>query len=307
MNKNDVKWEGILVVPVIPFDEEGNIKEQALINFIESLVKDGAHGIIISGHNGESWATTREEKKHLCKLVVDSFSKKVPIIAGVEGVTPKEVIEGCNDAKEAGAEGVMITPPNIVATATDKEIIKRYEIISNETDLPIMIYNNPRRTQISLYPELLERLADIEKVVALKEAVSDIRELTTVIHKIGDRIAVFSSGIMMLPSVLLGSQGVISSGPMEFLGKDFVEYWENLKRGNINEKVINTHKQITKIYKLLVLGKDGAYPATFPATFKAALNILGKEVGVPRLPVLPVEEKYLPKLREDLREIGLLV
>jgi len=294
---------GEFIQKKIKRSEKGIIKEQALIDFIESLVKDGVHGIIISGHNSESWATTREEKKHLCKLVVDSFSEKVPIIAGVEGVTPKEVIEGCNDAKESGAEGVMITPPHYVATATDKEIINRYEIISNETDLPIMLYNNPRRTQIRLYPELLEQLADIEKVVALKESILDIQELTTVIDKIGDRVAVFSNDIMMLPSVLVGSQGVICTGPMEFLGKDFVEFWENLKRGNINEKVINTQKQIARIRKLIIPGKYG----THPATFKAALNILGKEVGVPRLPVLPVEEKYLPKLREDLREIGLSV
>ena len=303
MNKNDVKWEGILTVPVIPFDEKGNIKEQALIEFIESMVKDGVHGIIINGHNSESWATTREEKKRLCKLVVDSFADKVPILAGVEGVTPKEVIEGCKDAKEAGAEGVMITLPHMVATATDKEVIERYKIISNEIDLPIMLYNNPRRTQIRLYPELLEQLADIEKVVALKESILDIQELTTVIDKIGDRVAVFSNDIMMFPSVLVGSQGVICTGPMEFLGKDFVEFWKNLKRGNINEKAINTQKQIARIRKLIIPGKYG----THPATFKAALNVLGKEVGVPRLPVLPVEEKYLPKLREDLREIGLLV
>lgn len=303
MNKNDVNWSGILAVPVIPFDEKGNIKEQALIEFIESMVKDGAHGIIISGHNGESWATTREEKKYLCKLVVDAFSDKVPILAGVEGVTPKEVIEGCNDAKEVGAEGVMITPPHYVATATDKEVIERFKMISSEIDLPIMLYNNPRRTQIRLYPELLDQLVDIEKVVALKESILDIQELTTVIDKIGDRVAVFSNDIMMLPSVLVGSQGVICTGPMEFLGKNFVEYWENLKQGNVNEKVINIHKQISKIRKLIIPGKYG----THPATFKAALNILGKEVGVPRLPVLPVEEKYLSKLREDLREIGLLV
>lgn len=303
MNKNDVNWSGILAVPVIPFDEKGNIKEQALIEFIESLVKDGVHGIIISGHNSESWATTREEKKYLCKLVVDAFSDKVPILAGVEGVTPKEVIEGCNDAKEVGAEGVMITPPHYVATATDKEVIERFKMISSEIDLPIMLYNNPRRTQIRLYPELLDQLVDIEKVVALKESILDIQELTTVIDKIGDRVAVFSNDIMMLPSVLVGSQGVICTGPMEFLGKNFVEYWENLKQGNVNEKVINIHKQISKIRKLIIPGKYG----THPATFKAALNILGKEVGVPRLPVLPVEEKYLSKLREDLREIGLLV
>jgi len=154
MDKNDVNWKGIMTVPVVPFDEKGNIKEKALIGFIESLVKDGVHGIIISGHNSESWATTREEKKHLCKLVVDAFSGKVPILAGV------------------GAEGVMITPPHMVATATDKEIIERYKIISNEIDLPIMLYNNPRRTQIRLYPELLDQLADIEKVVALKKGSS---------------------------------------------------------------------------------------------------------------------------------------
>ena len=303
MNKNDVNWKGIMTVPVVPFDEKGNIKEKALIDFIGSLVKDGVHGIIISGHNSESWATTRKEKKYLCKLVVDAFSDKVPILAGVEGVTPREVIEGCNDAKEVGAEGVMITPPHYVATATDKEVIKRYEIISSEIDLPIMLYNNPRRTQIRLYPELLDQLADIEKVVALKESILDIQELTTVIDKIGDRVAVFSNDIMMLPSVLVGGQGVICTGPMEFLGKNFVEYWENLKQRIVNEEVINIHKQISKIRKLIIPGKYG----THPATFKAALNILGKEVGVPRLPVLPVEEKYLPKLREDLKEIGLLV
>lgn len=303
MNKNDVNWKGIMSVPVVPFDEKGNIKEKALIDFIESLVKDGVHGIIINGHNSESWATTREEKKRLCKLVVDSFADKVPILAGVEGVTPKEVIEGCNDAKEVGAEGVMITPPHCVATATDKEVIKRYEIISSEIDLPIMLYNNPRRTQIRLYPELLDQLADIEKVVALKNSVLDIQELTTVIDKIGNRVAVFSNDIMMLPSVLVGSQGVICTGPMEFLGNEFVKYWENLKRRIVNEEVINFHKKIAKIRKLIIPGKYG----THPATFKAALNILGKDVGIPRLPVLPVEEKYLPKLREDLREIGLLV
>jgi len=303
MNKNDVKWEGIFPVPVVPFDEEGNIIEQALINYVGGLVEDGAHGIIINGHNSESWATTREEKKHLCKLVADSFSKKLPVIAGVEGVTSKEVIEGCNDAKEAGAEGVMITPPHYLAAATDQEVIKRYETISSEIDLPIMLYNNPRRTQISLYPELLEKLADIEKVVALKEAVSDIKELAITIDKIGDKVGVFCDSIHMLPGVLLGCQGTIFTGPMVFLGKDFVEYWENLKQGHINEKVINTHNKIIKIGKLCIPGLYG----THPATFKAALNILGKDVGIPRLPVLPVEEKYLPKLREDLKEIGLLV
>ena len=301
MKKEDLNWEGCFSVMIVPFEDDGSIDEKGYIQYTERMLMDGAGGIMTLGHNSECWALSKEEKKYIAKLTVDVVNKRAPVVIGADDIEMKALIESCNMATEVGADGVMVPPPYILGRASRDEIMYRYQRLSDETELPIMLYNNPRRTQIYMTPDMIDELADIDKVMAIKNTIDSMSDFATVLRKCSDRMIIFANTVFCLPLLIMGADGMLATGPIEIIGQPAKEFYEKAKRIEITDDVKKIYFQICELMK--VLWKYG----TWPATLKAALDLVGKPSGCVRPPVMPISPQDKEKLKRELIELDIPV
>lgn len=294
------KWVGPFIAIVTPFNEKGQILPDAFQALVKSFIDDGARGIIVSGHNGEAWNLTQAELKQLISLAKEEAAGRVPVLCGIEAITAQEVVHIAESLAAAGAAGIMVEPPYVVTTSTEAELIDRFEQIASGSPVPVLLYNNPRRTQIHITLNVLEKIAKHENIIAIKESTRDFSELTLKIQGVGKDINFFvGPSPLILPGILIGATGFISSGPMEFLRKDGYRLYELAAAGKIKEAT-ELHFKVTELYKALFgLG-------TWPAALKAALNLVGRPAGIPRLPVHPLNPKEIEKMKGILQSNGVL-
>jgi 4-hydroxy-tetrahydrodipicolinate synthase len=294
-----VHWEGPFAAVVTPFDAAGAIRYDDFATIVERFVANGATGVVVSGHNGESWALELDEQRELVRTAREAAGPDVPVLCGLEHVRAAHVVAAAEAVAEAGAAGVMIEPPYVVTTSSRDEALDRFGAIAEGSPVPLMLYNNPRRTQIDLSPELIAELAAIPNVAALKDANRDLRHLTRVLELCGDTIAVFAGpSALVLPGVLLGARGFVSSGPLELLGARGGAYYRLLKDRRLDE-ALPIHTLLSAMYGVLFgIG-------TWPAALKASLEMLGYPAGVPRAPVRPLDAAQRARLRALLVGVGL--
>jgi len=297
-----VEWEGFLPAVVTPFKPGGAIDEAGFVANIETFIEEGVGGIVVCGHNGEAWALTAQERTDMVKLArktIDQGPRKVPLIAGVEAISSHELITESNQHGAAGADGLLVTPPFYVTTATDDEIIDRYAALARKTDVPIMAYNNPRRTSINLTPEIIASLADIDGIVAVKQSIRDWNQQSETVRLAGHKIRVFCGpAAYIMPTVLLGAKGYVSTGP-DLLGPEGSAYYDMIRRGEM-DKVVEIHYKLSNVYAMIT--KYG----TWPSSLKAALEVVGKVGGLPRDPVQPLTPAARDSVHKIMTDLGLV-
>ncbi len=288
-------------VPAIatPFDSRGEIMEDAFAGLVEHLIGIGAQGICVAGDNGESWALSLDERKRLTRIAVDRCAGRVPVMMGATAPGSKQTIQYAQAAREAGAGGVLVMPQTYVMKATRDELLQRFDLLAKAVDIPIILYNSPRRAVIELSIDDVEAISNIAPVIGIKESNRDIGHLTRLLHRMGDRIAVMvGPAYYILAGSALGASGFIATGP-EFLGKTAGRLME-IGRKAPDPDYVDAHYKLTIVYETLMsLG-------TWPSSFKAGLNLLGLPAGVPRDPLMPLNGAGLDRLRATLDELGLL-
>jgi len=299
MNKGKVDWQGSFVAVVTPFTSAGDIDEVAFRRNIEFLIGNGAHGIVVSGCTGESWALTPEERVGLFRLALDAVGKRVPVIAGTGGVSTRGVIELSQRARELGAAGVMILPP-YYCMAGRREVIAHYQAVSDAVKHPILLYNIPRRVGFNLTPEVLDELVNVEWVVAIKESSGDFIQVEATILTVGERISVFTghSAERAVPALVMGAKGFVSSMESQVMGREAIEMYALVKRGELRRAA---EVQL----RTLDLDESMRKAGTFPANLKAAMNLLGRAGGYPRPPILPLTAPQLEQVRALLDRLAI--
>jgi len=287
---------------VTPFDAGGAIDEQAFRENVVTFLNEGVHGIVVAGDNGEEWALSEHEKivlTHLARRIIDEAGSKAKLVVGTSAIPTAKTVEAIKRLADAGADGAMVGPPTHLVTASLAELMTRFETVARHGGLPLILYNNPRRTQINLTPEIVDRLADIDGIVGLKDSVRDFAQHSETIYRARDRINVMLGPCTQIfPAVLLGGAGYISTGP-DILGRVGVEYYHDLVAGRV-EKAAPVHFQLQRIYAAL----NGI--GTWPAGLKAALDLVGKRGGYPRAPILPLGPAERERIHVVLTQAGLL-
>jgi 4-hydroxy-tetrahydrodipicolinate synthase len=296
------EWKGVMHAVVTSFDADGAIDERAFSANIETFLDEGVHGVVLGGDNGEAWALSDDELIALTRLtrrIIDEAGSAAKLVVGADDIPTPRTVDAVRRVADAGADGAMVGPPTHLVTATLAELMHRFETLAHQGGLPLILYNNPRRTQINLTPDIVDRLADIDGIVAIKDSVRDFAQHSATIERTRDRINVMLGPCTQIfPSVLLGGAGYISSGP-DILGRAGVEYYHDLVAGRI-EQAIPVHFQLQKVYAAL----NGI--GTWPAGLKAALDLVGKHGGYPRAPILPLNASDRERIRVVLEGAGLL-
>jgi 4-hydroxy-tetrahydrodipicolinate synthase len=302
MNDGKVTWEGSFPAIVTPFRADGSVDEALFLENVELSVREGAHGLVIGGHNGEAPLMGVEERIRLFELAIPAVAGRIPVICGSGHARTDLTIQMTRAAKALGADGVMIETPYYM-TPSDDDVVAHYQLVSDTVEIPILVYNNPRRTGCSVRVELLERLANVEQVVAVKDSAGDFLQVVESIRACADRIEVFigPARLFGFPAVAMGAKGFVEGLP-QIMGSDIARLYELSRAGHNDEAKALQYRCYAAgeaIYK-------NVKSFTYPATLKAVMNLQGRPGGLPRLPLRPLDDAALAILERDMAAIGLL-
>ncbi len=282
---------------VTPFSPAGDLRIDAYAELVRWHLDQKVDGICVAGDNGESWSLSIDERRQLAEVTVKAVAGRVPVVMGASATTAKQTIAYAEAAAAAGVNALMIGPQSYVMKATTAELVQRMETIHQAVPLPIVLYNSPRRTNISLTIETMRAMTSAVNVIALKEASRDFFYISHILHHFADRLAVMiGPAPFILPGLQLGAAGFISSGP-ELMGGLAARLMEQASTGSAPE-LRTTQYRLTRVYEALMgLG-------TWPSALKAGHALIGLDAGVPREPVLPLDPAATASLRGVLQECG---
>jgi 4-hydroxy-tetrahydrodipicolinate synthase len=296
MKREDL--HGFVPAIVTPFAADGAIMEGAFVELARHLAGRGATAICVAGDNGESWSLSAAERGRLVRLAKDALGPGFPILAGISAPTMASATSYIRAAEENGADALLSMPQTYVLKATDAELMRRFEQITATTRLPLVLYNSPRRMGFELSVNQIERLVGAFDIIGLKESHRDFFHHSHLLHRMADRISVMTGPChYILPAFALGARGFIATGP-EFISTP-PSRLAALGANAPDAEWRRAHHQLTVIYELLM------GTATWPAAFKAALNLIGLPAGVPRDPVFPASEADIEKIRRCFGELGI--
>jgi len=289
-------FEGVAPALVTPFTKDDRVDERGLRENIEFVIENGVSGIVPAGCTGEAATLSHQEQKNIIDIAIDASS--VPVIAGTGSNNTKEAIELTKYAEDAGAAAAMLISP-YYNKPTDSGLIKHYETVANSCDIPILLYNVPSRTGINMGPHVVAELAKIENIVGIKEASGNIYQISQIIRLTQDQnFAVFSGDDgMTFPILTLGGKGVISVAA-NIIPKQMSDMTSAFFEGDI-DAARRIHHATSPLMHALFL-------ETNPIPVKTAMNLMGLAAGGLRLPLTPMGEENVAKLRCTMESLGLL-
>ncbi len=280
-----------------PFTPGGDVDHDGLAANIRRLMGVGATGVIAAGCTGEFWSLSDTERAAVYKTARASVGTKGTTIVGAAAITSTGVLEALHAAKEAGCDAALVLPP-FFAHLTDREIIRHYEAVAADAPLPIMLYNIPGNAGNALTPEIVDVLADLDPVVAIKESSGDWLNFHRTLQICRDRLRVFCgpSSTIGVPAMLAGCDGLIDCFPNVWTG--CIDLWSLVQDGRI-DTAWEYQVRAQALTLLFTSGGRTLYPAT-----KAAMDHLGLPGGgTPRAPLAPLEGAPLRDLLLGLDRI----
>jgi 4-hydroxy-tetrahydrodipicolinate synthase len=287
-------FKGVFPAIITPFKEDLSLDEEGLKRNIEYLNRTGIAGIVPCGTTGESATLTFEEHKKVVEIAVDC--SKVPVIAGTGSNNTREALELTCHAADAGANAaLMITPyynkPN------DRGMFEHFRTVAEKCNIPIVLYNVPKRTGIDLKPELVSKLSKVKNIVAIKEASGSLSQVSQIIEQTrGSSFSVLSGDDdLTLPCMALGATGVVSV-VANVAPKRTVAMVKAMAEGDL-EKARSLHYELAPLVRAMFL-------ETNPIPVKTAQNLLGLAAGPLRLPLAPMAPEKEKILKEILDRLG---
>lgn len=289
-------FKGCGTAIITPFNEKG-VNFEEFKKLIEFQIANKADSIIVCGTTGESSTMSLEERKQTIKFAVETVNKRIPVIAGTGGNCTASVIEFTKYAESIGVDAALIVTPYYNKTTQDG-LVAHYSAIAKETKLPIILYSVASRTGVNITPATCKKLSKIENIVAIKEASGNISQIAEIANLCGDDLYIYSGNDDQITPILsVGGIGVIS-----VLSNIAPEYTHNIvynfEQGNIKEATSLQLKAIPLIKAL--------FCEVNPIPVKAALNMLGYNVGIPRLPLVEMSDAGKNSLKSELLTFGLL-
>ncbi|SFC55044.1 4-hydroxy-tetrahydrodipicolinate synthase [Clostridium uliginosum] len=289
-------FEGSGVAIVTPFDNEG-VNYDKLKDLLEWHIKEGTDAIVICGTTGEATTMTEEEKKTVIKFTVDTVNKRIPVIAGSGSNNTSSAIKMSKYAQSVGVDALLVITPYYNKT-TQKGLVKHFEAINENVNIPIILYNVPGRTGVNISPKTLVEISKLSNVVAIKEASGNISQIAEMKALCRDKIDIYSGNDdQLIPIMSLGGKGIISV-LANIMPKKVHEITQKCLEGNFNE-ALNLHLDILSLTNTLFI-------ETNPIPVKTAMNLMGLQVGPLRLPLCEMEEKNLEILKAVLKENKLI-
>jgi 4-hydroxy-tetrahydrodipicolinate synthase len=280
---------------VTPFQADGSVDLERFRELASFLVDNGSDGIVVCGTTGESPTLTDEEKCALFAAGVDTVGDRATVIAGSATYDTAHSVHLTERATELGVDGILVVTP-YYNKPPQRAIVRHFEEIAGATHLPVVAYNIPSRVVVKIESATIERLAEIENVVAVKQALDDPDQARFIAEE--TRLDLYSGDDPNTFSFLeLGGVGVVSV-TAHLWGRQIAEMIRLHRDGAVGAARA-VHEDLEPSYELLRIQVN-------PIPIKAALNLAGHAVGGHRLPMVEPDEQELAQIRSCLERAGLL-
>ena len=291
------KFRGTYTVLITPFTGDGTkVDLAALRSLVNWQIEQGIHGLIPLGSTGEFLSLSNDETTSVAETVIKTAAGRVPVLIGAGHEDTREVVRRAREAEALGADGVMIIPP-FYSTPTEDELFHHYKTVGEAIRIPIMIYNNPATANVDMRPETVARLSRIDNVAYIKESTLEVTRVRDIIELCGDRMTVFA-GILGYESFWLGAQGWVAVCS-NLLPRDSAELFTLVADRRDQQAALALYKRILPIVRWV-----GGH--RYVSASKAGLAMMGRPVGEPRPPRLPLGAADREALRRDLQALGLV-
>ncbi len=294
MARRKVVFEGSMVALVTPF-RNGKVDEAALRRLLEFHLKGRTDVIVPTGTTGESATLSHEEHRRVMSIVVEFVKGKVPVICGAGSNNTEEALGLLQYAKKIGADGVLVVTP-YYNRPTQEGLYRHYSFLARRVDLPIVLYNVPGRTGVSIAPETVAKLAKIPNIVGIKEASGDLDQVDQILQ-LCDITVVSGEDSLTMPMMAAGARGVISvtANVVPGLVREMVHAMLN---GELEEGR-ELHQKLYPLSKTLFI-------ETNPIPVKTALGMMKLIEPELRLPLCEMAPAHREKLKDVLKDLKVI-
>jgi 4-hydroxy-tetrahydrodipicolinate synthase len=300
MGKKTVfKPKGIIPAVITPLTTEGKFNEKAMRKLLNYLIGAGVHGLFVVGTTGEFYGLTPEEKRDIFSLTVDEAKGKIPVYAGTNGITTRETVMLTQLAEECKVDAVSVLTPMFIAP-DQNQLIRHFQTIAQNTNLPLILYNNPPKTSVSLTPDTVAKLAEAPNIVGIKDSSGDLTvtaEYIRLTQHMNDFSVLMGRDTLIYGGLCYGAAGSIAAGA-NVAPALCVDIYEKYMAGDLKGS-LKAQFTLAPLRIAFALG-------TFPAVIKESLTLLGFEAGPCMEPAGPLTSDEKAKLINVLTEMGLL-
>ena len=291
-------FKGAGVAIVTPMHEDGTVNYEAFARLLEFQIANGTDAVIVCGTTGESSTLTHEEHLDVIRYCVEVVKGRIPVIAGTGSNCTDTAVYLSAEAEKYGVDGLLLVSP-YYNKATQNGLYVHYRTVAESVKLPIILYNVPSRTGCNILPDTVMRLCrDCENIVGVKEASGNISQIARLAAMAGGTIDIYSGNDdQIVPILALGGKGVISV-LSNVAPRQTHEICEKFFRGDVEG---SCRMQLEAMEMC-----DALFCEVNPIPVKKALNLMGMEAGVTRLPLTEMEEADSARLRKAMENYGLL-
>lgn len=290
---------GIIPPIITPLNEDGKVNEKMLRELVNHLIAEGVHGLFPLGTTGEFYAFTNDEARNILEIVMAETAGRVPVYAGANHITTRGVIELVKIAEEVGVSAVSVLTPMFISQ-TQEEVYEFYKAIAASTKLPIIIYNNEPKTNVTVTPETVAKLADIHNIVGVKDSTGDMtitEEYIRLTRNKENFSVLLGRDTLIYAGLCYGAVGAISSCS-NIAPRIAANIYDRFMAGDL-KGALEAQFQLAPLRIACGMG-------TFPAVIKAGLVMQGLEVGKCLEPIAEITKEEKEELRKILMELQLI-
>ncbi|MCL2088233.1 MAG: 4-hydroxy-tetrahydrodipicolinate synthase [Oscillospiraceae bacterium] len=290
-------FTGTGVAVVTPFSPDGSVNYNKLRELIEWQIAEGTDAIIACGTTGESSTLTDDEHIKVISCAVEQTSGRIPVIAGAGSNDTDYAVTLAKESKQAGADGLLIVTPYYNKTS-QRGLVRHFNIIADSTDLPVILYNVPSRTGVDIKPHTYTELIKHPNIKATKEASGNIAAVAEILSLCGDRLDVYTGNDdCIVPTLSLGGKGCISV-LANILPRQTHDICRLFFEGRIQESA-DLQIKLMNLIKLLFTDVN-------PIPVKEALDLMGKQTGACRMPLIEADQKLREDLKKEMKLQGII-
>ena len=284
----------VLTATVAPFDANGAVDYDRYRALCEFLVVNGSDGVVVNGTTGEASTLSEEERIGLIEAALEAIGDRATVVAGTGTNSTAHSVELTEQAHEAGAHAVLVVTP-YYNKPPPRGVVEHFKAVAAATDRPVVAYNIPGRVVINIEPETMAELAEIPNVTAVKQSNADLEQARRIVELGLDLYA--GDDNLVLPFVELGGRGGVCVHT-HIVGPQVKELIRLAREGDL-EGARQLDEELEPAYELIGV-------VTGPIQIKAALNLLGHEVGGVRLPLVEASNEQVAQIRGYLERLRLL-
>ncbi len=288
-------FKGSVVAIVTPFNHDGSIDFDSLKQLVEWHIESGTSGILPCGTTGESPTLSHDEHDLVVESVIKFVNKRIPVLAGAGSNSTAEALRLTKHAEDVGADGALVITP-YYNKPTQAGLKAHFTKIASETNIPIVIYNVPGRTGISIAPETVAELAELKNIAAIKEASGSIDQASSILTKCNIDL-LSGDDALTVPIMSIGGCGVVSV-VANIVPEKMAALTNAMMKGNL-PVAEQLHRELYSLCKSM-------FVETNPVPVKAALAIMGKIKEVYRLPMVPMSDSNKKIVENELKKMGMI-